>query len=98
MVVLEDKSIYKIRMILKLNLSYMRIGQDRYSKTKASALQRLFQSFVGAARFELATSWSQTRRDDRATLRPELFVHRAAKVRVHRQFKKRFIKALGVKR
>ncbi len=26
---------------------------------------------VGAARFELATSWSQTRRDDRATLRPE---------------------------
>jgi hypothetical protein len=27
---------------------------------------------VGAARFELATSWSQTRRDNRATLRPEL--------------------------
>ena len=27
--------------------------------------------FVGAARFELATSWSQTRRDDRTTLRPE---------------------------
>ncbi len=27
---------------------------------------------VGAARFELATSWSQTRRDDRTTLRPEL--------------------------
>jgi hypothetical protein len=26
---------------------------------------------VGAARFELATSWSQTRRDDRATLRPD---------------------------
>jgi hypothetical protein len=26
---------------------------------------------VGAARFELATSWSQTRRDDRTTLRPE---------------------------
>ncbi len=31
-----------------------------------------FLFFVGAARFELATSWSQTRRDDRATLRPEL--------------------------
>ncbi len=29
-------------------------------------------SQVGAARFELATSWSQTRRDNRATLRPEL--------------------------
>ena len=27
--------------------------------------------FVGAARFELATSCSQSRRDDRATLRPE---------------------------
>jgi hypothetical protein len=24
------------------------------------------------ARFELATSWSQTRRDDRATLHPEI--------------------------
>jgi hypothetical protein len=31
--------------------------------------------FVGAARFELATSWSQTRRDNRATLRPEQFFH-----------------------
>ena len=29
---------------------------------------------VGMARFELATSWSQTRRDNRATLHPELFV------------------------
>ena len=28
--------------------------------------------FVGMARFELATSWSQTRRDNRATLHPEL--------------------------
>ncbi len=27
--------------------------------------------FVGMARFELATSWSQTRRDNRATLHPE---------------------------
>jgi site-specific DNA recombinase len=26
---------------------------------------------VGMARFELATSWSQTRRDNRATLHPE---------------------------
>ena len=29
---------------------------------------------VGMARFELATSWSQTRRDNRATLHPELLV------------------------
>jgi hypothetical protein len=28
--------------------------------------------FVGVARFELATSWSQTRRDDRTTLHPEV--------------------------
>ena len=28
---------------------------------------------VGAAGFEPATSWSQTRRDDRATLHPEYF-------------------------
>ena len=28
-------------------------------------------NFVGMARFELATSWSQTRRDNRATLHPE---------------------------
>ena len=27
--------------------------------------------YVGMARFELATSWSQTRRDNRATLHPE---------------------------
>ena len=32
----------------------------------------LFGSNVGMARFELATSWSQTRRDNRATLHPEL--------------------------
>jgi site-specific DNA recombinase len=30
-----------------------------------------FGSNVGMARFELATSWSQTRRDNRATLHPE---------------------------
>ena len=30
--------------------------------------------FVGMARFELATSWSQTRRDNRATLHPELWL------------------------
>ena len=34
----------------------------------------LFGSDVGMARFELATSWSQTRRDNRATLHPELLV------------------------
>ena len=32
---------------------------------------RCFFTIVGMARFELATSWSQTRRDDRTTLHPE---------------------------
>ncbi len=35
---------------------------------------------VGAAGFEPATSWSQTRRDDRTTLRPENFVQRLRRV------------------
>ena len=35
----------------------------------------LFGINVGMARFELATSWSQTRRDNRATLHPELNKH-----------------------
>jgi hypothetical protein len=32
------------------------------------------QAFVGVAGFEPATSSSQTRRDDRATLHPEFYV------------------------
>jgi hypothetical protein len=39
---------------------------------KKPADAKVMAGKVGAARFELATSWSQTRRDDRATLRPEL--------------------------
>ena len=38
---------------------------------KAPANCRGLIVFVGMARFELATSWSQTRRDNRATLHPE---------------------------
>ena len=34
-------------------------------------MEGLHWDFVGMARFELATSWSQTRRDNRATLHPE---------------------------
>ncbi len=33
-------------------------------------------TLVGAAGFEPATSWSQTRRDDRTTLRPEFYLRR----------------------
>ena len=38
---------------------------------KPLAEARGISCVVGMARFELATSWSQTRRDDRATLHPE---------------------------
>jgi hypothetical protein len=45
-----------------------------FLKLNCLCIAEAIQSFrVGAARFELATSWSQTRRDDRATLRPDRF-------------------------
>jgi hypothetical protein len=39
-------------------------------KMRSPPTLKLRWAKVGAARFELATSWSQTRRDNRATLRP----------------------------
>ena len=42
--------------------------QDRFIKKNKGDENHLL---VGVARFELATSWSQTRRDNRATLHPE---------------------------
>ena len=39
------------------------------NKTKKT--EHFCSAFVGVAGFEPATSWSQTRRDDRATLHPE---------------------------
>ncbi len=44
---------------------------------KKKTLERVFYK-VGAAGFEPATSWSQTRRDDRTTLRPEEFCLKVA--------------------
>lgn len=41
---------------------------------------------VGAAGFEPATSWSQTRRDDRTTLRPELKFERSKMMAVGARF------------
>lgn len=40
----------------------------RHKMKKGDSLKEI--SFVGVAGFEPATSWSQTRRDDRATLHP----------------------------
>ena len=42
------------------------------NKTGQNGMETNLSSLVGMARFELATSWSQTRRDNRATLHPEL--------------------------
>jgi hypothetical protein len=69
----------------------IRVCSERLAlkQTNPSLCEGFAFLFVGAARFELATSWSQTRRDDRATLRPELYNHRAAKVRVHCRLTKR---------
>ena|GEM_PF-5138093 len=48
---------------------------DKNKKPLNHTIQRLLKRidslYVGVARFELATSWSQTRRDDRTTLHPE---------------------------
>ena len=55
-----------------IQLSYVTISQKKYSNN-ATHKETLMKYFivVGAAGFEPATSWSQTRRDDRTTLRPE---------------------------
>ena len=55
-----------------IQLSYVTIPQKKYSNnaTHKGTLMKYF-IVVGAAGFEPATSWSQTRRDDRTTLRPE---------------------------
>ena len=54
------------------------IFQKKYFKkniSKMSLKGTLMKYFiVGAAGFEPATSWSQTRRDDRTTLRPEKLI------------------------
>ena len=41
--------------------------------TKKSALLAFFLFYVGVARFELAASWSQTRRDTGLRYTPKLF-------------------------
>ncbi len=50
------------------------VGEEMslFTKKALQLLARLI--YVGVARFELATSWSQTRRDDRTTLHPDMGV------------------------
>ena len=58
-----------------IQLSYVTISQKKYfnNATHKGTLMKYF-IVVGAAGFEPATSWSQTRRDDRTTLRPEFIL------------------------
>jgi hypothetical protein len=67
-------------------LSYRRFGRATEPfifKTKKGMIAHPLS--VGAAGFEPATSWSQTRRDDRTTLRPEfvfqVFLNNLRKIR-----------------
>jgi site-specific DNA recombinase len=54
------------RLIYSMNMGYSE------NKNRTSGNNSSLSCEVGMARFELATSWSQTRRDNRATLHPEL--------------------------
>ena len=55
-----------------IQLSYVTLYFKK-NISKMSLKGTLMKYFiVGAAGFEPATSWSQTRRDDRTTLRPEI--------------------------
>ena len=64
--------------LLRRQMLYPTELRDLYSKKNISKMLlkgTLMKYFiVGAAGFEPATSWSQTRRDDRTTLRPEKLI------------------------
>jgi hypothetical protein len=47
--------------------------------------------FVGVARFELATSCSQSRRDNRATLHPELLKNESANIVLFYHYEKEIL-------
>ena len=55
-----------------IQLSYVTLYfKKNISKMSLKGTLMKYFIVVGAAGFEPATSWSQTRRDDRTTLRPE---------------------------
>lgn len=58
-------------------------GEQSGYKLKGQNSVNLFCPFVGAARFELATSTSQMWRDDRATLRPDAVFFRLRDAKVN---------------
>ena len=63
--------ILELRQTLKCALLVVVINSRQNLPTVNRQLPTLL---VGVARFELATSWSQTRRDDRTTLHPEYLI------------------------
>ncbi len=60
--------LYPAELRIHLKGFKLTVGKIKFKKKKTP--ERVFFE-VGAAGFEPATSWSQTRRDDRTTLRPE---------------------------
>ncbi len=65
------KAGFNFRLFIWTN--YINKNFSKYSQLKSPSKLRglAWVMVVGMARFELATSWSQTRRDNRATLHPE---------------------------
>jgi hypothetical protein len=57
-------------MVFNQIASVVDVSDD--NKNRKGGVNSTLSMLVGMARFELATSWSQTRRDNRATLHPEL--------------------------
>jgi site-specific DNA recombinase len=60
----------KVNMVFNQIASVVDVSDD--NKNRKGGVNSTLSMLVGMARFELATSWSQTRRDNRATLHPEL--------------------------
>ena len=58
-------------LLLRRQLLYPAELQDPFKTEQFHNFFLYRKNVVGVARFELATSWSQTRRDNRATLHPD---------------------------
>jgi hypothetical protein len=58
-------------LLLRRQLLYPAELQDPFKTEQFHNFFLYRKNDVGVARFELATSWSQTRRDNRATLHPD---------------------------
>ena len=72
--------LYPAELLIRF-LGFLNCSLGNEFKKKKKTPERVFYK-VGAAGFEPATSWSQTRRDDRTTLRPEYFLTKPAESKI----------------